>query len=89
MIHHDIKLGDIEPHFWLTRSVARSCGISLTEAMSVGRLTPHEYSVMVTQCRASGCRAKCEHWLSHQTGLKSEVPGHCANAQILKQLVTD
>ncbi len=37
-------LGDPARHFWLTRSVARTMGISLSEAMAVGHLSAPDYA---------------------------------------------
>ncbi|MGI9370824.1 MAG: DUF6455 family protein [Ruegeria sp.] len=81
-----IPLGEIEKHFWLTRSVARCMGVSLTEAMADGRLSQHAYAEMVTRCRAAQCDGKCELWLgSQQTGLP-KAPDFCANAESLNNL---
>lgn len=82
----DVKLGEIERHFWLTRSVARMIGVNLSEAMAVGLLTEQDYCDMVTRCRSGGCCAACEAWLARQTGRAEAAPDHCANADILNRL---
>lgn len=82
-----MDLGDIERHFWLTRSVARAMGVNLSEAMAEQRLSPEEYTEMVTFCRAQGCHAACQRWLAAQTGARPEgPPEYCANADILARL---
>ncbi len=44
-------LGDPAKHFWLTRSVARAMGLSLSEAMAEDRLSALDYADLVTRCR--------------------------------------
>lgn len=82
-----IPLGEIEKHFWLTRSVARCMGVSLTEAMAEGKLTEHDYAQMVTRCRASGCNERCLIWLASQQASATAAPDFCANAQAFNELV--
>ncbi|WP_254451537.1 DUF6455 family protein [Ruegeria sp. HKCCA5763] len=83
-----VPLGEIEKHFWLTRSVSRCMGISLTEAMADGRLTPEGYSELVTRCRASNCEGQCALWLAEQQMLANSAPDFCANANTLNGLKT-
>lgn len=82
-----VPLGQIERHFWLTRSVARVLGVSLTEAMACGRLTEAGYAEMITRCRAGGCSLMCEAWLATQLDRPDRAPGHCANAELLDRLL--
>lgn len=83
-----IPLGDIERHFWLTRSVSRVIGVNLSEAMADKRLGPDDYSSMVTHCRAAGCQEACQRWLAAQTGASpTGPPEYCANAKIFTQLI--
>ncbi len=81
-----VALGEIEKHFWLTRSVARCLGISLTEAMAEGQLPAEAYAELVTRCRASNCCGQCAIWLSQQQQLADAAPEFCANAQALNRL---
>jgi len=82
-----LELGDIEEHFWLTRSVARTVGINLTEAMAAGLLAPEEYSRMVTRCRAAGCSGRCADWLGRQAGGRaSHTPPFCVHGDQLRAL---
>lgn len=83
-----IALGEIEQHFWLTRSVSRCMGISLTEAMAEGRLSPEGYAELVTRCRASNCEGQCALWLADQKTLADKAPEFCANAETLNGLRT-
>lgn len=82
-----VALGDIEKHFWLTRSVARCMGLSLTEAMAEGRLSAEGYAELVTRCRASDCHGQCALWLSGQQSFDETAPEFCANADALNALV--
>ncbi|WP_170516564.1 DUF6455 family protein [Ruegeria atlantica] len=82
------SLGDVEKHFWLTRSVARCMKISLTEAMAEKRLTPDRYAELVTRCRASQCSNQCTIWLSEQQSEAHTAPEFCANADLLNALKT-
>lgn len=81
-----IDLGDIEKHFWLTRSVARCMDISFSEALAEGRMTPDDYAQMVTQCRAANCSGQCALWLSVQQSIAPAAPEFCANADQLNAL---
>lgn len=82
-----IALGDIERHFWLTRSVARAIGVNLSGAMAEKRLSPEDYTEMVAQCRARDCHEACQRWLAAQTGPHPEgPPEYCANAELLARL---
>ncbi len=81
-------LGDIERHFWLTRSMARTVGVNLSEAMSAGIMAPDEYSRMVTRCRQADCAERCAEWLGqHTSGSVSDPPPFCAHASQLKALL--
>ncbi len=82
-----VPLGEIETHFWLTRSVARCMGVSLTEAMAEGKLTPDDYAQIVTRCRASDCSEKCQVWLAAQQSRAKEAPEFCANSKPLNDLL--
>lgn len=86
MIGKATDLGEIDQHFWLTRSVARVMGVNLSEAMAEGRLTPAGYCEMVTRCRAGGCRDACEMWLACQTDKASEPPRGCPLRDVLTPL---
>ena len=81
-----VSLGDPARHFWLTRSVARSLGVSLSEAMSDGRLSPQRYARMVTDCRRCPFTAECENWLAHTVPGAAEAPEICANSGVLNSL---
>ena len=79
-------LGDVERHFWLTRSVARCMNISFTEAMAEGRLSPDRYAELVTRCRAAQCSNQCALWLAEQQSEADAAPEFCANADLLNTL---
>lgn len=79
-------LGEIEKHFWLTRSVARCLGVSLSEAMAEGQLSAEGYAEMITQCRASHCAGQCEKWLAAQQSVAVAAPEFCANADVMDRL---
>jgi hypothetical protein len=74
-------------HFWLTRSVAKVMGISLTEAMAENRLSARDYATMVTACRQCALVENCQYWLSAQTALSASPPPGCVNAEILNSLI--
>ena len=80
-------LGEIEKHFWLTRSMARTVGVSLGDAMASGLLRPDAYSRMVTRCRTSNCAERCAQWLGQQSECHaSEPPPFCAHVAELAAL---
>ncbi len=81
-------VSEIERHFWLTRSMARTLGVSLSEAIATGVIAPDEYGRMVTRCRQSNCASRCAEWLGQQ-GAESPAgpPTFCAHASQLKALL--
>ncbi|SDW68996.1 hypothetical protein SAMN05444358_1011512 [Ruegeria halocynthiae] len=80
------QLGEIEEHFWLTRSVARCMGISLSEAMAENKLSPYDYAQMVTRCRGAACNEHCQIWLAAQQAQAATAPEFCVNAEVLNSL---
>ena len=81
-----LLLGDVEAHFWLTRSVARMIGVNLSDAMAEGYLTPGEYAGLVTACRSGPCGGRCAAWLAEQPGRADAPPPFCVNAAALGAL---
>lgn len=79
-------LGDPARHFWLTRSVARTMGVNLSEAMAAGQLSAPGYAQMVNSCRKCRNTARCEAWLSVGRGAPASAPDHCPNAGVLSRL---
>ncbi|WP_439124840.1 DUF6455 family protein [Marivita sp.] len=84
MTYH--ALGDAQLHFWLTRSVAKVMGVSLSEAMSQGQLTAQDYASLVTECRQCALVENCQCWLGQQSSIAKSPPPGCANAQALQDL---
>ncbi|KUF10215.1 DUF6455 family protein [Pseudoponticoccus marisrubri] len=80
------RLGDPAHHFFLTRSVARVMGLSLSEAMNRGQLAPATYADMVTGCRACPLVEACQHWLAARTDLSASAPPGCCNGETLQRL---
>ena len=82
-----LSLGAPERHFWLTRSMARTIGVSLSEAMAEERLSPQGYAELVTRCRQCPHVEACHQWLGSADAVNADhVPGHCLNATILNRL---
>jgi len=79
-------LGDPARHFWLTRSVARTMGVNLSEAMASGLLSAPGYAQMVNSCRKCRNTALCEAWLSVGRDAPAAAPDHCPNAVVLTRL---
>ena len=79
---------DMDLAFWLTRSIGRSIGLSFSDAMEEGRLTPEEFASLVLRCH--GCRheERCKAWLANAGGPKgaSRAPEFCPNADALQAL---
>lgn len=75
-------LGDPSLHFWLTKGVARSLGVSFREAMLEQRLGQQDYAGIVTSCRCCARVAECQGWLARNPHAKT-APDFC---QIRDQL---
>ena len=82
----DLKVADVERHFWLARSVARVLGVNLSAAMAQGRLSATQYSEMIDRCQSGGCHASCEAWLARPSGSADAAPAECRIARILERL---
>lgn len=78
--------GDPGLHFWLTRSVAKVMGISLSEAMANNHLSAQDYASMVTSCRQCALVESCQCWLGAQKALAPSPPPGCANKEALHAL---
>jgi hypothetical protein len=81
-----LPIGDPAKHFFITRSVARVMGVSLTDAMQENRLAPESYSGMVTRCRGCALVTTCEDWLASQMALSPTPPPGCCNTFLLREL---
>ena len=81
-----LQLGDPAMHFWLTRSAARAMGVNLSEAMAAGKLTPQDYSSLVTTCRQCSFVEGCQRWLATEAVPRCEAFEACRNKEILERL---
>ena len=79
-------LGDPVFHFWLTRSVARSIDVNLSDAMNAGQIDPQGYVEMVTLCRQCRFVSQCEQWLAVNGAGAESAPDMCVNAVKLNAL---
>jgi hypothetical protein len=72
--------------FWLTRSMARSIGVNLTDALSANRLTSEGYGELVARCASAQCHRECEMWLAHRRADTDTAPQFCRIATELENL---
>ena len=81
-------LGAPDLHFWLARSVGRSIGLSFSDAMEDGRLSPEGYSALVTACRRCKQTQRCQHWLGTEggQGRAERAPEFCTIGRALAAL---
>ncbi len=83
-----VSLGDPVTHFWLTRSMARVLGVSLSEEMAQQNLSAQDYATMVTQCRGCQHTQACQTWLGQRAGTAAAAPDFCRHAGLLARLTT-
>lgn len=81
-----LRLGDPARHFWMTRSMARVVGLSLSAAMADGRLRPQDYEAMVARCRGCQRLSDCELWLAMQAERAEAAPEFCRHREIFDQI---
>ncbi|MGR3636135.1 MAG: DUF6455 family protein [Shimia sp.] len=79
-------LGDPATHFWLTRSMARTLGVSLSEAMACDALSATDYAKMVTRCRSCRYVDDCQAWLSEGCTKGAQAPGFFCHSGVLQAL---
>lgn len=80
------RLGDPARHFWMTRSVARAMGLTLTEALAQKHLSRETYAAMVTRCRRCPVVDHCEAWLATQASCAEKAPEGCLNSEVLNNI---
>nr|WP_294224426.1 DUF6455 family protein [uncultured Shimia sp.] len=73
-------------HFWLTRSMARVLGVSLSEAMMDQSLSAEDYAAMVTRCRMCPHTEACQNFLGQQAGAEKSAPEFCCHAELFERL---
>lgn len=78
--------GDPGLHFWLTRSVAKVMGVSLSEEMARDRLSAQDYASMVSACRQCVLVKSCQCWLGDQKAFAKTPPPGCVNGDIMQNL---
>lgn len=81
-----LPLGDPAMHFWLTRSVARVMGVSLSRAMADNDLSAVDYAGMIARCRTCPNVTTCQAWLGQMRDGPAAAPAHCMNADRLARL---
>lgn len=81
-----VPLGDPQVHFWLTRSVARAVGVSLSEAMAENALSAQGYAEMITRCRTCPFVDQCQHWLGTPSARQEGAPEFCMHKSLFDGL---
>ena len=79
-------LGDSRAHFWLTLGMARTLGVTLTDALDSGQITRADYAETVTRCRGCDAALDCAVWMGQQTCSAESAPSYCANGPSLVAL---
>ena len=79
---------DLDRAFWLTRSIGRSIGLSFSDAMEEGRLSPEDYAALIHACRDCPHAAPCAQWLAEAGGPNGaeRAPEFCRNSSALQAL---
>lgn len=73
--------------WWLTRGMARLCGLNLSRAVVEGWLQRVELDRLVTRCASCKLTAQCEGWLA---GSKAggTMPDFCPNKPGIEALAS-
>jgi hypothetical protein len=74
----------LDEHYWLTQSMARALGLSISGALRDERLTHDDLSLIVARCVACGRKADCTQWLAHHGAGAPDLPEYCAIAPDLR-----
>ncbi len=69
--------------FWHTVGMAKSLGVSLTDAMADGRLDHGGYSELVSACKACPHPKHCMDFMAEPAAPAAGAPTFCANKQTL------
>jgi hypothetical protein len=72
--------------WWLTRGMARICGVNLPRAVVEGWLQREELACLVARCAACTRGEVCETWLMRSGDAKT-MPTFCPNKPEIEALV--
>jgi hypothetical protein len=75
-----------ERHFWLTQGMARTAGVSLSEAIVAGRMTREDLVVMVARCAACEFPERCVRWMADGGHLGENPPAYCLNHEAIEAI---
>ena len=73
-------------HFWQTQAMARSLGISLTDAMADGQLDAKTYTRMLAQCGVCPSTSDCNAWMAAPDVAAETAPAFCRIKRYLDYL---
>ncbi len=73
-------------HVWRAQGVARALGVSFTEAILEGRLTPAGLDDIFTRCSGCGAPGACARWLEENGEDAAAPPAFCRNTAGLAAL---
>jgi len=72
--------------WWLTRGMARICGVNLPQAVVDGWLPRRELETLIARCAACDRGKDCESWLATAGGAR-QMPVYCPNRQMIEALI--
>jgi hypothetical protein len=75
-----------ERHFWLTQGMARTAGVSLTEAIAAGRMTREDLAAMVVRCAGCEFPERCVRWMADGRHLGEDPPAWCLNHEPIEAI---
>jgi len=81
-----LGFSDLNESFWHIQGVARSLGVSLTDAIADGRLKRGDYGRIVMRCRDCPNGSACADWLGRPCARDARAPGFCRNRQELDRI---
>ncbi|MBN2906379.1 MAG: hypothetical protein JXJ18_06715 [Rhodobacteraceae bacterium] len=70
--------GKLSKHFWLAQGMARTIGVNVNEALSVGRMGRGEFAELVARCCHCDRGESCMAWMACQSAGAEDLPGYCA-----------
>ncbi|TFL19125.1 DUF6455 family protein [Jannaschia formosa] len=80
-------MGDVRKHLVLLRTMAAQTGADTVRAFDDGTLDPQGWSEAVNRCRDCRWVEGCRRFLAEPYEGRREIPGACANAPLLREIV--
>ena len=79
-------ISNLDRHASLFGRMADANGVSLSDAVGTGSMSPQAYRAAVLRCSGCGAEAACEGWHKLHPEGADAAPAYCRNRELLSGL---